>query len=204
MTVAEMIAAVKLIVDEEDAVIRGWVQDRIRRMVSAARWRKASRELGPTVAGQADYDVDDDIVDIGKSLWIGGDRYHRASQEEMVEAQQGRLWVRGAKGAWAPQYGTDASQGITIWPTPETSGDVITVIAALLPPETADAAEPPIPEDLHHHIWRGAVADGLGVGDEDPQAAKWEAEYREGEMLLTARANRRLAGGPGRIKMSTF
>ena len=100
--------------------------------------------------------------------------------------------------------GADASKGFTIWPEPDESGALITAIAALLPPDTADGAEPPIPEDLHHHIWRGAIADGLGVSDEDPQAAKWEAEYREGELELAARANSMLRKKTGRVRMPTY
>lgn len=203
MTVGEMIAAVRLVVDEDEAVIRGWVLDRIRRMVSKAKWRKASREFGPVVAGQANYGVDDDVVDI-TNLWVGANNYADVSLDEMVELQQGRSWIRGAKGAWAPQYGTDASQGFTIWPTPETAGDSINAVVALLPPDTADGDEPPIPEDLHHHVWRGAIADGLGVSDEDPQAQKWEMEYREGEVELAQRANSRLRKKKSRVRMPTY
>lgn len=198
-----MIAAVRLVVDEDDDVIRGWVLDRIRRMISKAKWRKESRELGPVTAGEANYAVDDDVVDV-TNLWVGSSNYSRVSLDELVELQQGRAWVRGAKGAWGPQYGSDASQGITLWPTPETAGDTIVAIVAVLPPDTADNAEPPIPEDLHHHIWRGAIADGLGVSDEDPQAAKWEAEYREGEVELAQRANSRLAKKGSRVRMPTY
>lgn len=198
-----MIAEVRRVVDEDDAVIRGWLLDRIRRIIARSKWLKTSRELGPTVAGDADYAVLEDVVDV-VNLWIGGNRYARVSLDEMVELQQGRTWVRGARGAWSPQYGTDASKGFTIWPTPETGGDPIDSVVAILPPDTADSAEPPFPEDLHHHIWRGAIADGLGVGDEDPQAAKWESEYREGEVELAARAKARLTPGPGRIRVPTY
>jgi hypothetical protein len=203
MTVAEMIAAVKLVVDEEDAVIRGWVLDRIRRMVANAKWRRLERNLGPTVAGDATYTVADDVVDV-LNLWVGGHNYAPVTQDEMVELEGARAWIRGARGAWAPLYGTDASQGIKLWPTPSTAGDAITAIVAVLPPTTADGSAPPIPEDLHHHIWRGAIADGLAVGDEDPQAAKWEAEYREGEEILKARANSRLKKKAGRVRMRTY
>jgi hypothetical protein len=203
MTVTELIAAVRLVVDEDEAVIRRFIQDRIRRMVANAKWRKVTRELGPTVAGDSSYSVADDVVDV-TNIWIGGHRYHSVSQDELVELQQGRAWTRGARGAFAPLFGSDASQGFTIWPTPDTSGDPITAIVATYPADTADGAEPPIPKDLHHHIWRGAIADALGTGDEDPQAAKWEAEYREGEAILAERANSRLKKSTGKIRVPTY
>lgn len=198
-----MIAKVKLVADEEDAVIRDFVLDRIRRMVAESKWRKITRALGPTVAGDNTYTVADDVVDV-ENLWIGGENYASVSQDELVELQEGRAGLTGARGAFAPLYGTDASQGFVIWPTPETSGDAITAIVAVLPPDTADGSEPPIPKDVQHGCWRGAIADCLGVGDEDPQAAKWEAEYRECVEILRERAVSRLRKKTGRIRVPTY
>jgi hypothetical protein len=198
-----MIAQVRRVVDEDDDVIRGWLLDRIRRMIAESKWRKVAREIGPTVAGEYTYTVDDDVVDVA-NLWIGGHNYAPVNLDEFAELTAGRSWVRGARGAFGPLFAIGAEQGFVIWPTPETGGDSILAILAVLPPDTTDGEEPPIPADLQHHIWRGAIADGLGVGDEDPQAAKWEAEYREGVDLLTERARSRLKKSKGRVRVPTY
>jgi hypothetical protein len=203
MLLSEMIAQVKRVVDEDDDVIRGWLLDRIRRMVAESKWRKITRELGPTVAGDYTYTVDDDVVDV-LNLWVDGNNYASVTLDEFAELTAGRSWVRGAKGAFSSLYAVGAEQGFVLWPTPDTAGETILAVVAVLPPDTTDGEEPPLPADLHHHVWRGAIADGLGVGDEDPQAAKWESEYREGVELLKARANSRLKKRTGRIRVSTF
>lgn len=202
MTVAEMIAKVQSEagIDADDATVRGWILDRIRRMIAAAQSRRELVAMATTTVGDATYPVPDDIVDI-RTLWVDNSRYARQSIEEVVELQQGRAQLHGADGAWAPQYGGDASEGVTIWPTPDRSGDAIEALAAVLPPDTADGAEPPIPEDLQHGVWEGAIADGLSLMDEDPAAAEWEARFLSAVEQLMQRHTSKYGSGPGQIRV---
>jgi hypothetical protein len=206
VTVGEIIAQVRSQggIDASSDVVRGWVLDRIDRLVSRSKYRIAIQSVGTTAVGQEEYALDEDIVDLAK-LKVDGVPYTLASIEELWDLKNGVAYTRGRGGGgfFAPSYGTtgdDSADGFEIFPAPETAGLGMRGLVALRPEVTPDSSEPPIPREFHHYIRAGAIADGLALMDERiAEAGAFEEVFEQGVVELSKRRKSRIGSGPQQI-----
>jgi hypothetical protein len=189
-------------IDATQAQAQGWALDRYRRLVGGAKWRKLKRPIATTVAGQAAYQVADDVVDV-LSLRVGRSApYKLISIEELWEIESGASVRITSRGLFAPAFDDDdALEYVELFPVPETDGETITALCAVIPPDIALTDEPKVPRDFDHVIKAGVIADGLALIDEDPAAASWEAVFQEGVERLRRRRNSRIGSGPAAVRL---
>lgn len=192
-------------IDAGDDVIRGWLLDRIERMVVEAKWRRAEVAFASTTAGDATYANPANVVDV-ESVKVDGEPYGLATINELWDLKQGNAVLRGRGGVFAPWYSSDGSaEGIELWPVPDAAGLDIVALCAIKPATTADASEPPVPSEFHYGIWGGAIADGLGLTEERLSAAGfWEAKFETATAKLAARRKSLIGSGPIQIGMPTY
>ena len=203
MTVQEVVTAVKQAgFDESEAVVKGWVLQRLRVMVARAKWRVMDITIGTTVADQAQYYLDPSVVDL-RSVRVGGVPYDPISPRDLDELKMGWATKSGPGGLFTQAFGRDFdAEFIELWPAPVESGVLISGLAAWQPAPVPDSSELPIPADLHHYVLEGAIADGLARSDERLQEAdRFEARFEQGVQLLSQRRNARHTAGPSRIRV---
>jgi hypothetical protein len=206
VTVGEIIAQVRSQggIDASSDVVRGWVLDRIDRLVSRSHYKRAVRAVGTTVAGESEYALEEEIVDLAK-LKVDGVPYTLASIEELWDLKNGVAYQRGRGGGgfFAPSYsssGSDAAEGFELFPEPDTDGLDIRALVSLRPDVTPDGEEPPIPREFHHYIRAGAIADGLALMDERiGEAGAFEEVFEQGVVELSKRRKSRIGSGPQQI-----
>lgn len=174
-------------VGSSDAQVDQWINERYKEAVARSEWRRAIINLGPTVAGTASYTLPTNVVRILAGLQIGTAEYHPIGQSDLWGAQSGRLHITPA---WRLSYTSTGTRQIILDDPPDTSGDAINALVALLP-DTLTANDSPIfPEDLHPGLVDGAAATGLSRYAEQRSAAEWhEARFREMIQELKRRAS---------------
>jgi len=187
--------------DASEETVKQWALDRYRRLVAESQWRRVEVNLSATVVGQAQYSLPDVVVDV-RALKVGDSPYKRISVEELWDLKAG-ISSLAVDGAFTSGYDvTEVAESIEIYPVPETSGDVITALAAIWPADISLDTEPRIPRDFDHVIVEGVMADGLGRIDERlDQAAAWEGMFATGVEKLRRRRNSRVGSGPVRIRV---
>lgn len=196
-----------------DTVIRSWIHRCLQDAVGRAKWRKARRALGPTVAGQGTYELPEDVVDV-RSLRVDGSKsWTRVSTETLWEYTAGQLrqpWP----GVFAPEFETVAEGGavadgdaaqVALYPVPTSSGLAIDALCAIMPPAIGAATAPgtvlPVPEDLAGRLAiDGPIAMGYreALGRMD-MAQQYEPRFEQGVQELSRRANARVGHGPVRL-----
>lgn len=196
-----------------DTVIRSWIHRCLQDAVARAKWRKALRSLGPTVAGTSVYELPEDVVDV-RSLRVASSKpWSRVSTEVLWEYTAGQL-PQPWPGVFAPTFETVAEGGavadgdaaqIALYPTPATSGQAIDALCAIMPPAigsgTAAGTVLPVPEDLAGKLAvDGPIAMGYreALGRMD-LAKEYEARFEAGIQELARRANSRVGHGPVRL-----
>lgn len=181
-----------------------WANDRYRRLVAGAKWRQVFRELGPTVAAQSRYSLADDVVDVLKLRVGQSSPYRLISIDDLWELQSGDSFRSTNRGLFAQAFDGDAeAEAVEIFPVPDTGGDTITGLVAVLPPALDAAGTPKIPEDFHlTGIKAGVIADGLKLLDEQhEEAAVWEQEFADAIERLRKRRVSRVGQGPRAIRL---
>jgi hypothetical protein len=198
-----------------DAVVRSWIHECLQEAVGEARWLKKSLALGPTVADQSEYAIPTDgttdsaateVVDIIGITVNGSKPWKRVSTTEMWELQAGSAYLRGAAGAFAPNFQTDTDPVIELYPTPDTAGYTIEALAAVLPLDIGDATSGatvlPVPDDLAGRICvDGPIGLGLTRLQEEADPTLFVARYEAGKQTLKRRANSRIGSGPHQLRV---
>lgn len=184
--------------------VTGWVAGRYDEMVARARWRKAVRELGPTVALQPQYRVTDDIAELDL-LRVGQAQYTRVGMEQLWLLQGGQARLDGPGGVFAASF-DDASRALVeLWPVPAEAGTSIQALCVLLPGAFEDTPgfAPIIPRDFHRHLVNAAVADGLRLIDERlDDADRFELMFERQIQRLGKRQNSRIGQGVQQLQVS--
>lgn len=188
-------------VTESEAKAR--INQAYRQMVADAEAIKSRITFGPTVVGQADYEIDPRVIAI-RTLRVGGYAYDRQAIDDLDDLVANDAWVRGAyRGFFAPNFSAGANPEVTIYPVPTADGVTMTARASLLPDDMIEDGEyPKLPADFHEDLVDGAMATVLRRDDErlgDSQAL--EARFKERIRELHGRLNRRVGGGPARVKL---
>lgn len=191
-------------IDATQTQALAWANDRYRRLVAGAKWRKLFRNIGPTVAAQARYAVADDVVDVLSVRVATSASYKLISIEELWELQSSESVRITSRGLFAPSFDDDTNaESVELYPTPDTAGLSITALVAVLPPTLGLTDTPQIPEDYHlTGIKAGVIADGLKLIDEQhAEGSVWEGEFQESIERLRRRRNSRIGRGPTPIRL---
>lgn len=178
------------------ATVSGWVADRYRDLVVRARWRMAIQTIATTIAGEADYSLSDDVVEVDE-LKVNGTRYSAIGVEEMWDVDASLLGLKpGFGGVFAPTYDSTGATSIRLHPEPTTAGEDIDGLVVLQPVAFEDSSSfaLAIPADFHRKLARGAIADGLALIDERLQEASvYEQEWEATVDALSRRKRSRVA-----------
>jgi hypothetical protein len=187
----------------DDATILSWLNEAYRRLVGESKWRKATRELGPTVAGEGQYALGDDVTDVAALQVAGSGPWLRVSQTDLWEITVGTRSFSGA-GVFAPDYQADGTAVVELYPPPSTAGLPISALAAVLPSAltTSPDTSPAVPADLHQSIVDGAIGIGLHrIYERHDAAAPYDARLDGAVQKLERRGNSRVGSGPARAKI---
>jgi hypothetical protein len=198
-----------------DSAVRSWIHECLQEAVGEARWLKKSLALGPTVAAQSEYVLPTDgttdaaateVVDIVGISVNGSKPWKRVSTTEMWELQAGSAYLRGAAGAYCPNFQTDTDPVIELYPTPTTAGYTIEALAAVLPLDIGDATSGatvlPVPDDLAGRICiDGPIGLGFARIGEGQDPTVYLARFEAGKVELKRRANTRIGSGPTQARV---
>lgn len=187
----------------DDSTVLSWLNEAYRRLVGKARWRKSLRELGPTVVGQSQYTLADDVTDVAGLRVAGSAPWLRVSTSDLWEIQSGIRSYTGA-GVFAPDYQADGTPVVELWPSPATGGDSISAIASVLPAAltTSPDVSPQVPVDFHQAIVDGAIGIGLHrIYERHDAAAPYDQRLDAAVQELERRGNSRVGSGPARAKV---
>lgn len=205
LTFSDLIARVRNAVgDCTEAEAKGWLNDRYRQMVARSRFRMTQTTLGTTNAGQSDYAISADIVDL-ESLMVGGSVYNSDNPSTLwnLKAGKSRLYSHVA-GIFVSDPSSTGPSQIELYPAPSTSGVDITGLVALQPSDLVDGTdEPIIPADYREALADGATAIGLAQKDEKLQEAdRYETRFWDAVEKLRVKAIGRIGSGPARIRIA--
>jgi hypothetical protein len=189
--------------------IAGWINDRLKQLVSEAGWIKQAIELGPTVAGQSQYVIPEGVLDV-RRVYVNAVPFVRVGTEQVFDARAYGGYVSGdAGGAFAPGYDAAGTAVVELYPTPSEAGLSIQALAAVAAAGLVnDSDVPPIPEEFHPALKAGAIADGLRlIYERHDDADRWELKFSNpgsgqgAVQVLKRRANSRIGSGPVRIRL---
>ncbi len=221
MQTDEMIAAVRdqggfdnTSLATSQAVILSWLNARYRELVAESGFLRGTRELGPTVAGQAEYALPDSVVRVVR-LRVGSLRPFAAMQVDDLWLLQGgnATLESGVDGAFAPSWSADGTENVMIYPTPSSEADVtlgdgesIDAVCVVLPdPLAAGDSGPVVPEDFHEAIVDGAISLGLLRDDGSAGLAQpFEERFQAAIVRLKKRATARVGKGPVQARVAGY
>lgn len=186
-------------VDEPTAL--RWLDRRQKRMCARTRCYRKTLAVGDTVAGTAFYALAG-VVEL-YSLELGGVPYTKARRPDVYGYSQGALvWV-GTGGFILADADADAVNGVTLIPTPDSSGTAITAFAAVVPPDAEIGQDIVIDDDLADDLVAGAIATGFLRKEERPDLAEaYETRFDAACQELELRTKRRFRGpGPSQIRV---
>lgn len=174
----------------DDQALR-WLNARHRKMLARSHYLKARVSLGTTVAGQAYYPFDSDIVEI-YDLDVGGVSYTRIGRDDADSAARGRLRITRA---FYPDHDATGATRITLYPAPSTGGVAIEAYAAIQPPDLTLTDYPKVPVDFQDALVEGAIATGMARDIEQVAVAdRFEARFDAACQELRRRAAGRVRG----------
>ena len=193
-----------------DATTAQLLRDLNRRwstMLSDAKAYRKQITVGTTVAGTGFYAVT--AIEL-YSLAVAGVPYDRAKRRDAYEYAQGRLWWWPSElGLAYPDANSSAAKGVTLLPTPDTSGLSITGFAAVAPPDlTNDASGDTLltanlETDLMGPLTSGVMADRYRRDHRWDLVPSAEADFSMGVEKLRRRTARRFRNaGPTQIRVA--
>lgn len=204
-TVAGLIAAVKseASFDVSDAAALAWLNRRHKAMVVEAKALRYTATL-TTVAGQRDYALPGDLVEI-EEVTVGGMPYGRGSHADLTRGAQGYLILSGPGGVVTSEETASGAPEVALFPTPTTGGDTILVRALWAPADlsTSDDATLLVPARFVDGLLAGAIATGLKRQEYRPDlAAAFEQDYQSAVEQWRRQVARRYRGsGPTLIRV---
>jgi hypothetical protein len=186
------------------SIITAWVSTQINEALARSKFRKQMREIGPTIAGQSQYAVPSDVVDMRYAV-IAGRIWRVVSMDDFIDLKVGlRSRRAGVPGVIAASFEADADAVIDLYPTPDQGAQTITAVVAVTVGDLTDETkELPLPLDVQSRI---AIDGAIGLGhqrlEEDAEsAAPYLQRFEEGVAMLSKRTNTRIGSGPGQIQI---
>jgi hypothetical protein len=198
-----------------EAVVRGWINECLQEALGESKWVKRAFSLGTTVADQSEYTLPADgtgdtgpteLVDLIALTVNGSKPWLRVSTSEMWELQAGAASLRGAAGAYAPNFSNLGAATVELYPTPEVAGYTIEALGAMLWVDIPDWGSGttllPIPDDLAGGICvDGPIGLGLSRLQEDADPTIFLARFAAAKEKLKRRANSRIGSGPHQLRV---
>lgn len=194
--------------DVTQAKAVAWTNERHARMCAEAQFRMAKKSIGTTVAGQSNYALPAEVVDLARIRIDYSDDpvlYDRVGIEQLWELDTlpgARL--TGVGGVFAEDYQADGTVEVRLYPAPDEAGLAITGLQVIQPATLSygSGSALVVPTDLQPYLLDGVLADGYTQADENlDRAAYHEQRFAEGTERLRRRKNTRL-GGPATLQVS--
>lgn len=171
----------------------------IRRFAAKARNLEGQISIGPTVADQAAYTLEDRILDL-KGVIVGGEPYGRASQRDYFDLVAGIGSTAGFPGAFAPSFDDEAGSLVALYPTPEEDGTEILGLAILAPQTLTVDSQVPFQEDSEAALLHEMTAIGYETIDENPDMAAYHHARADSDAIdLGNRHRSRVGSGPVKL-----
>jgi hypothetical protein len=188
-----------------DAALLGWLNSRHRRMVADSRcYRRRTVIPGGTVAGQPDYRIPSDVLEIS-GVEVNGVIYNRARRREIIEVR-GALAVFLSPGGVVAQGAAGAGEEVlTLYPTPDTAGLEVALFGPVRAPELSlePLVNPVVPAEFFEGLVHGAAVPGLRrTESRHGEADSYEQHYLSEIERLRRQTRRRWSMGPTRIRIA--
>lgn len=205
MTLDEIVAAVQEQHDATASQAERWTNERHRRMVAESMWRAIEKPIAATVAGQARYPIEDDLVDL-RALKVGDGQYGLASQEQLWALKDPSMPARlTGNGVFAPAFDGTGGAYVELYPVPDVAGTAITGLMAYEPAALAGSDSPIIPVDLHSALLDGVNAEAyVQLDGRWELATPHEQRYEAGIEKLRRRKNSRIGSGPVQAQVQGY
>ena len=206
-TVAQVVANIRSMFDVDDATALRALDRRHKRMCARSRCYRKTVAVGTTTAGTAFYAVAG-VIEL-YSLNVGGVPYGKARHPDVYGYSQGTLLWCGPAGSGLIVADADSGgvNGVTLIPTPGTSGVAITSFAAVEPPDlTLDGSAGgtfKVDSDLVEGVEAGAMAALADTTDErEDLATRMDGKFDVACEEQRRRTARRFRGpGPSQIRV---
>lgn len=200
MTLGQLVASVLAEFDADQGQVEGWANERHRRMVGESLWRGVEKPVGTTVAAQAAYPVEDDMLDL-RMLSVDGVTYGHVSPEQMWAVTSGTAVLVG-DGVFSQSYDAFGVAQVKLYPVPTSDGLSIQGLMAFEPPDLGSNDSPIFPSHLHSYWRDGVFADAYEiVGVRQDLAQSHEARFEAGIEKLARLRVSRLGGGPVQARL---
>ena len=189
--------------------------ERLAEMVTRSTALRSVRSLGSTVAGQASYTLNENIVKILQievAYTAGTKAYNGvATLEDLWAVARHEAEVDpdfdGVVAIEADSDSTMTTDNFRMYPAPGESGKAITGLVAIRPAAITYGSSTalPIPVDLHPKLLAGCKAELFEEEGNPTEAATNQAEFEQGIRLLEASVNKRgKSSGGTRLRVSGY
>lgn len=206
LTLDRIVARIAHQFDASSQQVAQWANERQARMVAESLWRAVERRLAVTVAGQAVYPVEPEMVDL-RGLRVGPVVYGSASREQLWALDDPAAGaVLNGPGVYAPWHGRDGEWGVELRPVPSQSGLEVVGLMAYEPPELVRGSDRVvIPTHLHSRLLDGVIASAYEELDGRWDLAEpHEQRYEEGIVRLGRLRVSRVGGGPVQARVAGY
>lgn len=186
-----------------DSTLLGWLNSRHRRMVVDSRcYRRRTVISGGTVAGQADYVLPPDVLEVG-AVEVDGAPYDRARRQDVELAKVSLAVFVGPSGVVAQGANGASAEVLSFYPAPDTGGLEISLLGPVRPPElsTSPVVNPVVPAEFFEGLVHGAAAVGLRRTDSRHDEANQYEQHYLSEIERLRKLVRRRWGGVARIQI---
>lgn len=191
---------------ENSATVRAVVNEKQREMLALSEYRGATPTLGTTAEGVVQYALSDSKVASYRLLRVGTVLYTRVNTETLWQLQDAGsdVSLSGPGGVYALTFSNDgATQYIELYPEPD-AGQTIEVLdfGWVVDASYGSSTALAVPDDLHSKLLSGCRAYLYREVEERPELSGPEEEdFQAGIAELRARKNRKVGGGPAKMRV---
>jgi hypothetical protein len=210
MLVSAMVSEIKnaggIDLEDPDAQILSWINERHKQMCARSNWTKMAVPLAALVADENTYDIDADTLGFEVAeiheLRVDGTPYTRTGTQSMWDLEAANTFATGTGGFYAPMFDPNGNVQLVLYPAPAESGATVEALCTIVPADLAVDDTPLPPSDFHRAILEGALADALALLDENLDAAdRYDQRFEVKVEELRRRQNRRFGGGPHFVQL---
>lgn len=175
----------------------------VRRLAAASEWIKAELDLGPTIDGQEQYVLPNNVVKL-RGIAVAGQRYARTELLTLWEWKVQGYLPADAVGAYAERFSEDGKvKTFSLLPIPD-GALPISGLAAITPADDLSGDDVlPFPEEYNRAVLNFAKGIAYEDLDENPQSATYFIERLEKEGAeLKLKGYARTGAGPTRLPVA--
>lgn len=182
--------------DVTEARILKWLNEAHRKLISRSTVLRKRLEVGPSVAGQANYELPDEVVQIREVL-VGGRAYGTGRHSDISVGSY--LLIDGTGGVTAQDSTPGGAAQIALIPAPPEDGLSVQVYAVCRADDLVVGDDTTIgsPEEFDEDLIAGAIATGLAREAMRPDLAVPFRQQHEGACTELLKQTRRRYRGPG-------